>query len=186
MEWYTERQLQEISLGGLLILVVIRTIQYNMLKMRDKYLHTNCLAALANMSSQFKNLHPYVSQRIVSMFEALARKHSRLVATLQQSGTTAAGDADGETFPHFGPRTSFSNFQKSCLPLVFPYFGPQGNYLNFQKRITLFSHISYSKGKYLNLKNESFCFLVPFGSSGETFDFFKKKCLVKGTTRTPR
>ncbi len=38
------------------------------------------------MSSQFKNLHPYVSQRIVSMFEALARKHSRLVHTLHQSG----------------------------------------------------------------------------------------------------
>ena len=52
--WYTERAVSQLSLGGLLILVVIRTIQYNMLKMRDKYLHTNCLAALANMSSQFK------------------------------------------------------------------------------------------------------------------------------------
>ena len=60
-----------------------RTIQYNMLKMRDKYLHTNCLAAMANMSSQFKNLHPYVAQRIVSLFETLARKHSRLVDGLQ-------------------------------------------------------------------------------------------------------
>ena len=34
VDWYTERALQEISLGGLLILVVIRTIQYNLLKMR--------------------------------------------------------------------------------------------------------------------------------------------------------
>lgn len=34
VEWYTERALQDVSLGGLLILVVIRTIQYNMLKMR--------------------------------------------------------------------------------------------------------------------------------------------------------
>ena len=32
--WYTERPLTDISLGGLLILVVIRTIQYNMTKMR--------------------------------------------------------------------------------------------------------------------------------------------------------
>ena len=63
-----------------------RTIQYNMLKMRDKYLHTNCLAAMANMSSQFKNLHPYVAQRIVSLFETLARKHSRLVDGLQVVG----------------------------------------------------------------------------------------------------
>ena len=53
ISWYTERSISEISLGGLLILVVIRTIQYNMLKMRDKYLHTNCLAALANMSGMF-------------------------------------------------------------------------------------------------------------------------------------
>lgn len=81
--WYTERALTEISLGGLLILVVIRTVQYNMLKMRDKYLHTNCLAALANMSAQFRELHPYVSQRLVSLFETLAKKYLRLVKRLK-------------------------------------------------------------------------------------------------------
>lgn len=83
LDWYGERVLGEISLGGLIILVVIRTIQHNMLKMRDKYLHTNCLAALANMSSQFKNLHPYVCQRILSLFEALARRYYRIVASLK-------------------------------------------------------------------------------------------------------
>lgn len=82
--WYTERSITEISLGGLLILVVIRTIQYNMLKTRDKYLHTSCLAALANMSGQFRSLHPYVAQRLVSLFETLARKHSRLDSQLKQ------------------------------------------------------------------------------------------------------
>lgn len=82
--WYTERSITEISLGGLLILVVIRTIQYNMLKTRDKYLHTSCLAALANMSGQFRSLHPYVAQRLVSLFETLARKHSRLDGQLKQ------------------------------------------------------------------------------------------------------
>lgn len=37
--WYTERSISEISLGGLLILVVIRTIQYNMFKMRVSIPH---------------------------------------------------------------------------------------------------------------------------------------------------
>ncbi|XP_075697026.1 dymeclin isoform X2 [Rhinoderma darwinii] len=64
--WYSERVLTEISLGSLLILVVIRTIQYNMTRTRDKYLHTNCLAALANMSAQFRCLHQYAAQRIIS------------------------------------------------------------------------------------------------------------------------
>uniref|UniRef100_A0A336M4W0 Dymeclin n=1 Tax=Culicoides sonorensis TaxID=179676 RepID=A0A336M4W0_CULSO len=90
--WYTEKYLSEISLGGLLILVVIRTIQYNMLKTRDKYLHTNCLAALANMSGQFRFLHPYVSQRLVGLFETLAKKQHRLSEQLKpiSNGSDAA------------------------------------------------------------------------------------------------
>ncbi|XP_022225749.2 dymeclin [Drosophila obscura] len=87
--WYTERTISEISLGGILILIVIRTIQYNMLKMRDKYLHTNCLAALANMSGHFRALHPYVAQRLVSLFETLARKHTRLDAQLKEPTDSA-------------------------------------------------------------------------------------------------
>ncbi|CAF0880831.1 unnamed protein product [Adineta ricciae] len=82
--WYTERSINEISLGGLLIAIVLRTIQYNMARMRDKYLHTNCLAALANMSSQFQNLHTYVTQRIISLFNLLARKHSKILELIQQ------------------------------------------------------------------------------------------------------
>ncbi|XP_033624663.1 dymeclin-like isoform X2 [Asterias rubens] len=85
--WYTERILSEITLGGLIVLVSIRTIQYNMTGMRDKYLHTNCLAALANMSSHFHSLHPYVTQRIVSMFESLTKKHDRIVAHLRERST---------------------------------------------------------------------------------------------------
>ncbi|XP_002731175.1 dymeclin-like [Saccoglossus kowalevskii] len=83
--WYTERSITEITLGGLIVLVVIRTIQYNMTRMRDKYLHTNCLAALANMSSQFHSLHPYVTQRIVSLFELLSKKHAKILEHLRNS-----------------------------------------------------------------------------------------------------
>ncbi|XP_058807013.1 dymeclin [Phymastichus coffea] len=92
--WYTERSISEISLGGLLILVVIRTIQYNMLKMRDRYLHTNCLAALANMSSQFRALHPYVSQRLISLFETLAKKHAKLETSIRAQSSSASTTVD--------------------------------------------------------------------------------------------
>lgn len=59
--------------------------------MQDKYLHTNCLAALANMSSQFRSLHPYVSQHLVSLFETLAKKYSQLADQIQQH------DSEGST-----------------------------------------------------------------------------------------
>lgn len=82
LTWYTERSISEISLGGLLILVVIRTIQFNMTRMRDKYLHTNCLAALANMSSKFHSLHSYVCQKINSLLNLLTKKQAKLVGLL--------------------------------------------------------------------------------------------------------
>ncbi|KAL4144008.1 hypothetical protein QTP88_006253 [Uroleucon formosanum] len=75
--WYQERVVSEISLGGLIILVTTRTAQYNLLKMRDKYLHINCFAALANMSSQFNQLHPYVCQRMLSLYEVLSKTFLR-------------------------------------------------------------------------------------------------------------
>ena len=39
--WFKERTLTEITLGGLLILVVIRTIQFNMTRMR--VIHSMCI-----------------------------------------------------------------------------------------------------------------------------------------------
>ncbi|XP_068107481.1 dymeclin isoform X2 [Hyperolius riggenbachi] len=104
--WYSERVLTEISLGSLLILVVIRTIQYNMTRTRDKYLHTNCLAALANMSAQFRSLHQYAAQRIISsacrhlrrylyVLDKLYFPHSHC-STLQHCFTTLSDN--GEEF----------------------------------------------------------------------------------------
>ena len=36
-------------------------------------MHTNCFAALSNMASHFKNLHPYVSQKLIGLLEAQTR-----------------------------------------------------------------------------------------------------------------
>ncbi|XP_003505874.1 dymeclin isoform X1 [Cricetulus griseus] len=92
--WYSERVLTEISLGSLLILVVIRTIQYNMTRNKDKYLHTNCLAALANMSAQFRSLHQYAAQRIISLFSLLSKKHNKVLEQATQSlrGSLSSSD----------------------------------------------------------------------------------------------
>lgn len=94
VDWYTDRLLSDATLGDLTILVIVRTIQYNMSRMRDRYLHTNCLAALANMSSQFKNLHSYACQRIFSLFSLLAKKQKKTAEKL-----TARRNAPGKMEP---------------------------------------------------------------------------------------
>ncbi|KAL8234505.1 hypothetical protein R6Q59_020605 [Mikania micrantha] len=76
--WYQERLLHQTSLGSLTVIILIRTVKYNMSKMRDVYLHTNCLATLANMAPHVHRLSSYASQRLVSLFDMLSRKYAKL------------------------------------------------------------------------------------------------------------
>uniref|UniRef100_A0A8C5BLQ9 Dymeclin n=1 Tax=Gadus morhua TaxID=8049 RepID=A0A8C5BLQ9_GADMO len=59
---------------------------------QDKYLHTNCLAALANMSAQFRCLHQYAAQRIISLFALLSKKHNKVLEQATQSLRGRTGD----------------------------------------------------------------------------------------------
>ncbi|XP_022721782.1 dymeclin-like isoform X2 [Durio zibethinus] len=45
----------------------------------DVYLHTTCLATLANMAPHIHRLSAYASQRLVSLFYMLSRKYNKLV-----------------------------------------------------------------------------------------------------------
>lgn len=76
--WYQERLVHHTSLGSLMVVVLIRTVKYNLSKLRDVYLHTNCLAILANMAPHVHRLSAYASQRLVSLFDMLSRKYSKL------------------------------------------------------------------------------------------------------------
>lgn len=98
VEWYKDRMLRNVTLGDLIILVVVRTIQYNMTRMRDRYLHTNCLAALANMSAYFRNLHSYACQRIFSLLTLLVKKRRKVTEKLANHHVGVVG-ASG-TNPH--------------------------------------------------------------------------------------
>lgn len=48
--FYRERSMMRTSLGSLLVVLLLRTAHYNLAKLRDVYLHTNTLAALANLA----------------------------------------------------------------------------------------------------------------------------------------
>ncbi|CAJ1967038.1 unnamed protein product [Sphenostylis stenocarpa] len=75
--WYKERLLLQSSLGSLMIIILIRTVQYNISKLQDVYLHTTCLATLANMAPHVHHLSAYASMRLVSLFHMLSRKYNK-------------------------------------------------------------------------------------------------------------
>ncbi|KAL2948695.1 hypothetical protein AAZX31_20G138400 [Glycine max] len=76
--WYKERLFHQTSLGSLMVIILIRTVQYNLSKLRDVYLQTTCLATLANMAPHVHRLSAYASQRLVSLFDMLSRKYNKL------------------------------------------------------------------------------------------------------------
>ncbi|CAI8033480.1 Dymeclin [Geodia barretti] len=99
VEWYSERSLTNISVGSLMVIVLVRTIQANISHIQDKYLHTNCLAALANMSSHFNSLHLDAAQKIVTLFKQLAKKYHRMTqkttpTTTPTSATPLSPDSE--------------------------------------------------------------------------------------------
>ncbi|CAG8483131.1 13066_t:CDS:10, partial [Cetraspora pellucida] len=81
--WFTERLLKSISLGGLAYLVLIRVLQYNLCSHRDAYFHTNCLAIMANLGSSIQDIHPYVAQRLVNLFDIVAKRYQKLYKKVQ-------------------------------------------------------------------------------------------------------
>ncbi|CAO3667070.1 unnamed protein product [Umbelopsis vinacea] len=88
LTWFTERPLlKNVTLGGLTMLVLLRAVQINLSNHKDAYLHTNCMASIANMSNSMMDIHPYVAQRIVSVFELISKRYQKI------AGRVIEGDA---------------------------------------------------------------------------------------------
>ncbi|KAJ3696118.1 hypothetical protein LUZ60_001495 [Juncus effusus] len=90
--WFQERLMHQTSLGSLMVVILIRTIKYNLSKLRDIYLHTNCLAILANMAPHVHRLSGYASQRLVSLFDMLSRKYTKLAELKNDKVSKIASD----------------------------------------------------------------------------------------------
>ncbi|KAI8024466.1 Dymeclin [Camellia lanceoleosa] len=100
--WYQERLLHQTSLGSLMIIILIRTVNYNLSKLwvwLDIYLHTNCLAILANMAPHVHRLSAYASQRLVSLFDMLSRKYTKLAKLKNDKMRTGNGESRGDSLP---------------------------------------------------------------------------------------
>jgi len=116
--WYQERLLPNISLGSLVVVILIRTVKYNLSKLRDVYLHTNCLAALANMAPHVQNLNSYASQRLVSLFDMLARKYSKLQSRAKVTSGGKAAEAAAEENEEVTELNIYTDFLRIVLEIV--------------------------------------------------------------------
>lgn len=118
VDWYGDRPVSDISLGGLAILILAKTIQLNIIKTRDRYLHTNCLAALANMSAFFKDLPAVAAQKLVGLLEILTKRHAKLVDHIRLSAEYDLSQAQGQNAVHQQDITALEEGIRTLLEIL--------------------------------------------------------------------
>ena len=93
--WYTERVLGPISVGSLLVLLLVRTVQSNLAKgeTHDAYVNTNCLAALANVAPTLRKMHPAAARGMLALVDVFIRKYSRHARRAGRSDAAVAADS---------------------------------------------------------------------------------------------
>jgi len=87
--WYKERRLSDISLGSMLILALLRSIAFNLNRLRDGFLLSNCCAVLLNMGPHIVSIHSYTAMRLVSVTLSCMKS---LVSMVQKDGAGSIDD----------------------------------------------------------------------------------------------
>ncbi|KAL3801110.1 hypothetical protein HJC23_002403 [Cyclotella cryptica] len=80
VKWYKERHVKEVSLGSMIILVLIKAITFNLNRLQDEFLLSNCCAVLLNLSPHIVNIHAYVASRLVSVTVSCFKRYATLLS----------------------------------------------------------------------------------------------------------
>jgi hypothetical protein len=96
--WFTDKLVKTCTVGGLLMLVMIRIIQSNLARHRDVYIHTNCLAILGNLSSTITHMPMVVAQKLIALFDNGSKRYwktpSSTSMSVEESSSTFAAEVD--------------------------------------------------------------------------------------------
>ena len=77
------------SMGSILVIVLVRVVRAKL--GLDLYLHTNCLAIIANMARDIRHLSSYACQRLISLCGDLHKSFGRAIASANCWGCGASG-----------------------------------------------------------------------------------------------
>jgi hypothetical protein len=94
LPWYKERKLKDINLGSVLILSLLRALTFNLSRLRDGFLLSNCCAVLLNLSPHMVNINEYTAMRLGSITMSFMRKYAVLLA---RNGGTEPDEGDVST-----------------------------------------------------------------------------------------
>eukprot|EP00210_Caulerpa_lentillifera_P006855 g6552.t1 len=78
-DWFKDGAIGKVSLGSFMVMVLLRTAHRNLAGTRDLYLHTNTMAALANVVCMARDLDALAAQKFLGLINLLNRKYTKLL-----------------------------------------------------------------------------------------------------------
>jgi hypothetical protein len=94
--WYKERHLKDINLGSILILSLLRLLTFNLNRLHDAFLLSNCCAILSNLSPSIVDIHEYTAMRLASMAVSSMKRYTTLLQEHVTSGAAVDDDAESD------------------------------------------------------------------------------------------
>jgi len=76
--WFIDNNIKLISLSNFTLLILLKVIQINLGKYKDIYIHSNCLAILANLAIKMDNIHHYSAQKLIGLLDLVQKKYFKM------------------------------------------------------------------------------------------------------------
>ena len=96
--WYKERYLKDISLGSVMLLALLRSLTFNLNRLHDMFLLSNCCAVIMNLShAPVVDLHEYAAMRLASVTVSCLKKYVAMTVEESKKGSTEADDENGNS-----------------------------------------------------------------------------------------
>ena len=96
LPWYKERYLKDVSLGSVVILALLRCLTFNLNRLHDLFLLSNCCAVLMNLSHSVVDLHEYAAMRLASVTVSCLKKYVALSEEENKKHEGANGGAEAD------------------------------------------------------------------------------------------
>lgn len=121
--WYKERNLRDINLGSVVLLTILRSLMFNLQRLNDPFLLSNCCAILQNLSTSIVDIHDYAAMRVASVTAIIIKKHAKLHSTsTTQRKTEQKSDVEGFLS---SPVTMHEEVARTLLETIYHCLSPK-------------------------------------------------------------
>jgi hypothetical protein len=112
LPWYKERHLKDISLGSVILLCILRSLSFNLNRLQDPFLLSNCCAVLMNLSPSIVDLHEYAAMRLTAVTVSSMKRY---VTLSQENPGIDEDDLSSPTAMHGEVSRTLLSVLKHCL-----------------------------------------------------------------------